>query len=112
MEPPTTMVEESRIGAALSKAMSDLPDGYSLIIVITKGDIDFELLDTLGDGIGWGHEFPHTAQPSNAIDKLVQRAVDRFEAGADDVKRCLGCSCAVHPSCDYCGECLCEEDGY
>lgn len=25
--------------------------------------------------------------------------------------KCKGCGFPVHPSCTYCGECLCEEDG-
>lgn len=25
--------------------------------------------------------------------------------------KCKGCGYPIHPSCDYCGECLCEEDG-
>jgi len=24
--------------------------------------------------------------------------------------RCRGCGYPIHPSCDYCGECLCEDD--
>lgn len=26
-------------------------------------------------------------------------------------KKCKGCGFEIHESCDYCGECLCEEDG-
>jgi len=26
------------------------------------------------------------------------------------VNKCKGCGCEIHPSCNYCGECLCEED--
>ena len=32
-----------------------------------------------------------------------------YEVGC--VKKCRGCGYPIHPSCDWCAECLCEDDG-
>ena len=45
------------------------------------------------------------------IDGLVSDARKlRAQKQAAHIHRCKGCGFAIHPSCDYCGECMCEED--
>jgi hypothetical protein len=34
----------------------------------------------------------------------------RKKGGGRKTSRCKGCGYPVDPSCDFCGECLCEED--
>lgn len=49
-------------------------------------------------------------QPMNAWD--AREYLAGLPAPTDSPKfRCRSCGCAVAPDCDYCGECLCEDDG-
>lgn len=42
-----------------------------------------------------------TSQPRDEKEK---------EGAAKEVNRCKGCGYEIHPSEQYCGECLCEDD--
>jgi len=39
------------------------------------------------------------------VDQVVTRIEWKYES------RCLQCGFEIHPSCEYCGECTCEEEG-
>ena len=49
------------------------------------------------------------ARERQATTKLVTSGVSEAKAVRG---RCRGCGYKIDPSCEYCGECLCEEDGY
>lgn len=55
----------------------------------------------------------------DTIKDILKRTVDWIhrtnpgkEKPVEKVHRCMGCGSAIAKGNDYCGECLCEDDGY
>ena len=48
-----------------------------------------------------------------ACEIAARKKEEAFKAAlrGENRRKCKGCGIPIHPSCDYCGECLCEEDG-
>lgn len=44
------------------------------------------------------------------MDDVYLDDIDGNNGGAAD-GICNGCGCEIDPTCDYCAECMCEDDG-
>lgn len=87
----------------------------------TNGDMSFMPIMAMDDGIhlmverGAGrdpHVSPRVATRGDVRMFAESLGVTLIEPGTTYlVHQCKGCGCLIHESCNWCGECLCEEDG-